>query len=137
MKIYDEDGDPIGEISLSECGQKAIVGGEQIVLLPIIREGQMVGFNAELEPRHSAGTYLYVEKRYIRRTNGDIKTLTGSLATDDPEKDKKAMDDRLLSSIDPRIQWDEEFDVTGWDYEDWSFGFITKEEADERGFVVD
>ena len=53
---------------------------------------------------------LFVEKRYIRRKNGDIKTLTGSLATDDPEKDKKAMDERSLSSIDPRIQWDEEFE---------------------------
>jgi|CXWL01.1.fsa_nt_gi hypothetical protein len=81
---------------------------------------------------------LFVEKRYIRRKNGDIKTLTGSLATDDPEKDKKAMDERSLSSIDPRIQWDEEFEEgDGWDYEDYSFDFIDAEEADERGLVVD
>ena len=80
---------------------------------------------------------LYVEKRYIRKTTGDIKTLTGSLPTLEPAKEQQAMADRKLSSIDPRIQWDEEFDVTGWDYEDFSFDFISEEEAEERGIVVD
>lgn len=81
---------------------------------------------------------LYVEKRYIRKTTGDIKTLTGSLPTLEPEKDHQAMADRKLSSIDPRIQWDEEFEENDeWDYEDFSFDFISEEEAEERGIVVD
>ena len=76
---------------------------------------------------------IQVQKEYHHRIKGIDKVLTGTIEipcgsyAEGASKVSAMMDDvdTPLQTIDPRIEWDEDFsEGDGWDYVDFSFTVV-------------
>lgn len=80
-----------------------------------------------------------VKKEYAHRRSGNTKILYGQIqveagsAGQAEEKVNRMMlgqagEPRVLQTVDPRIEWEEDFtEGDGWDYLDWSFAVVRGE----------
>ena len=75
-------------------------------------------------------TTLRLRKSYRHRWLEGQLTIQGMirLPEDEVERFKQEMSRGAVSTIDPRIEWEDEEAVEGgWEYEDWSFEIIGEE----------
>ena len=71
---------------------------------------------------------IRVTKAYYNRITNEHKILNGTLRVDlTDEVAQELMNKSKISTIDPRIKWDEDFmEGDGWDYVDFSFAVVVE-----------
>jgi hypothetical protein len=68
-----------------------------------------------------------MQKSYVRKAGDGHLTVEGTMYVEaDSQEQAEAIVDTLLqhglSTIDPRIEWQDDVDLDGWEYEDFTFG---------------